>query len=59
MVDVPANCMMATRSEYLGMGNAGTNGSATGDFIVNIVPSEQLTFRQRAGAVLLALLQCF
>ena len=51
MVDVPANSHDGDQIRVPGMGNAGTNGSATGDFIVNIkVPSEQLTFRQRAGA---------
>lgn len=55
-IDIPANSHDGDQIRMKGKGNAGTNGSATGDFIVTIkVPSEQLSLQQKAGARLIGI----
>lgn len=50
VVDVPAGAHDGTEVRVSGMGNAGTNGSSSGDFVCRIcVPEERLTRRQANG----------
>ena len=50
VVDIPAGSHDGTEVRVPGMGNAGTNGSAFGDFVCRVcVPDERLTERQAHG----------
>lgn len=54
IVDVPAGSHDGTTVRIAGMGNAGTNGSHTGDFVCRVgVPTERLEPRQAQGFQLL------
>ena len=50
IVDIPADSHDGTIIRVAGMGNAGTNGSTTGDFVCRVgVPTERLGQRQAHG----------
>lgn len=50
VVDIPANSHDGDEVRLKGMGNAGTNGRESGDFVCRVgVPSERLTSRQAVG----------
>lgn len=50
VVDIPANSHDGDTIRISGMGNAGTNGSSSGDFVCRVaVVSERLTDRQAQG----------
>lgn len=50
VVDIPADSHDGAEVRIPGMGNAGTNGKASGDFVCRVsVPSEKLTNRQSMG----------
>lgn len=50
VVDIPADSHDGDTVEVKGMGNAGTNGQAAGNFVCRILlPSERLTQRQSVG----------
>lgn len=50
VVDVPAGSHDGDEVRVSGMGNAGTNGSSTGDFVCRVcVPEERLTRSQATG----------
>ncbi len=50
VVDVPAGAHDGDEVRVAGMGNAGTNGSSTGDFVCRVcVPEERLTRSQANG----------
>ena len=50
VVDIPAGSHDGDVVRVKGMGNAGTNGSATGDFVCRVgIPSERLGARQASG----------
>ena len=51
VVNVPPHAHDGDEIRMEGKGNAGTNGSKTGDFVVRVrVPEEQVTLRQSMGA---------
>lgn len=50
VVDIPANSHDGDTIRVKGMGNAGTNGEESGDFVCRVLlPSERLTVRQSSG----------
>ncbi len=54
VVDIPAGSHDGDTVRVSGMGNAGTNGSTTGDFVCRVgVPSERLSPRAAQGFQLL------
>ncbi|MDD5800718.1 MAG: DnaJ domain-containing protein [Coriobacteriales bacterium] len=54
VVDIPAGSHDGDEVRLKGMGNAGTNGRESGDFVCRVgVPSERLTGRQAAGMQLI------
>jgi len=54
VVDIPAGSYDGSEVRIEGMGNAGTNGEAAGDFVCRVaVPAERLDYRQSAGFRLL------
>lgn len=54
VVDIPAGAHDGTEVRVAGMGNAGTNGEASGDFVCRVaVPAERLDYRQAMGFRLL------
>ena len=54
VVEVPAGSHDGDEVRVTGMGNAGTNGSSTGDFVCRVcVPEERLTRRQANGCNLI------
>lgn len=51
VVDIPAHAHDGDEIRLENKGNAGTNGSKTGDFVVRVrIPEEQVTLRQSMGA---------
>jgi len=60
VIDVPAGSHDGTEVRIPGMGNAGTNGEASGDFVCRVVvPEEQLTGSQTIGFQLLGFVAPF
>ncbi len=54
VVDIPAGAHDGTEVRVSGMGNAGTNGEAAGDFVCRVaVPAERLDYAQSMGFRLL------
>jgi molecular chaperone DnaJ len=50
VVDIPANTHDGDTIRVEGMGNAGTNGESSGDFVCRVLlPSERVTARQATG----------
>lgn len=60
VVDIPADSHDGAEVRVPGMGNAGTNGEASGDFVCRVsVPSEKLTRHQSTGFQLLGFIAPF
>lgn len=60
VIDIPAGVHDGESIRMEGMGNAGTNNSPAGDFVLKIaVPSERITYKQRSGLSLMGVITPF